>query len=70
MMLSGNHVVFWKKMKEDGEDAIMASFDTSIEANAYVKGCVDTVCAFTKGANEKKLLKEIEVKDLNKRIIT
>ena len=70
MNYSGNFLVDWKKMSKEGEDALMSSFDTSIEAKSYIRGCVDTVVSFTKDANEDKLIEEFEVRDLSKRIIT
>jgi hypothetical protein len=55
-------------MKSDKSDALMRSFDTSIEAKSYIQGCVDSVVSFTKDANEDELLKEFEIKDVNKKI--
>lgn len=68
MNYGGKFLVFWKNMKSDGSDALMRSFDTSIEAKSYVQGCVDSVVTFTKDADENKLLKEFEIKDMAKEI--
>ena len=68
MNYGGKFLVFWKNMKADGSDALMRSFDTSIEAKSYVQGCVDSVVDFTKDADENKLLKEFEIKDMGKEI--
>jgi len=65
MNYGGRYLVFWKDMKVDGTDALMRSFDTTIEAKAYIQGCVDSVVTFTKGANESKLKKEFEIRDIN-----
>lgn len=70
MSYGGNFVVLWKKMSQDGKDALMSSFDTSIEAKAYIRGCVDTIVSFTKDADGDELEKEFIVEDLSKRIIT
>jgi len=68
MNYGGKFLVFWKNMKPDGSDALMRSFDTSIEAKSYVQGCVDSVVNFTKDADENKLLKEFEIKNMGKEI--
>ena len=68
MNYGGKFLVFWKNMKADGSDALMRSFDTSIEAKSYVQGCVDSVVTFTKDADENELLKEFEIKDMGKEI--
>jgi hypothetical protein len=65
MNYGGRYLVFWKEMKVDGTDALMRSFDTTIEAKSYIQGCVDSVVTFTKGANESKLLSEFEIRDVN-----
>jgi len=65
MNYGGKYLVFWKDMKVDGTDALMRSFDTTIEAKAYIQGCVDSVVTFTKGANESKLIKEFEIRNIN-----
>ena len=65
MNYGGNYLVFWKKMKVDGNDALMRAFDTTIEAKSYIQGCVDSVVTFTKGANESKLKKEFEIRNIN-----
>ena len=56
-------MVYWKKMLEDKTDAPMMSFDTSIEARAYIKGIIDAIKIHVKDANEIKLLKEFEVRE-------
>jgi hypothetical protein len=68
MNYGGKFLVFWKNMKADGSDALMRSFDTSIEAKSYVQGCVDSVVTFTKDADENSLLEEFEIKDMGKKI--
>ena len=68
MNYGGKFLVFWKNMKADGSDALMRSFDTSIEAKSYVQGCVDSVVTFTKDADENRLLEEFEIKDMGKEI--
>ena len=68
MRYGGQFVVFWKEMKSDKSDALMRSFDTSIEAKSYIQGCVDSVVTFTKDADEDKLLKEFEIRDAAKEI--
>jgi hypothetical protein len=68
MNYGGKFLVFWKNMKADGSDALMRSFDTSIEAKSYVQGCVDSVVTFTKDADENRLLEEFEIKDMGKKI--
>ena len=65
MNYGGKYLVFWKDMKVDGTDALMRSFDTTIEAKAYIQGCVDSVVTFTKDANESKLLSEFEIRNIN-----
>ena len=65
MNYGGNYLVFWKKMKVDGTDALMRAFDTTIEAKSYIQGCVDSVVTFTKDANESKLKKEFEIRSIN-----
>ena len=32
MIYAGRYIVFWKKAKGDGSDALMRSFDTTIES--------------------------------------
>ena len=65
MNYGGRYLVFWKKMKVDGTDALMRAFDTTIEAKSYIQGCVDSVVTFTKGANESKLKSEFEIRNIN-----
>lgn len=66
-------MVYWKKMLTNNQgDAPMRDFDTTIEARAYIRGCVDIITTFDKNLkteNEKEkatvsLLKEFEVKEL------
>ena len=54
MNYGAKFLVFWKNMKSDGSEALMRSFDTSIEAKSYVQGCVDSVVNFTKDEEENK----------------
>ena len=68
MRYGGNFIVFWKEMKADKSDALMRSFDTSIEAKSYIQGCVDSVVTFTKDADEDELLKQFVIKDATKEI--
>ena len=68
MKYGGKFLVFWKEMKSDKSDALMRSFDTSIEAKSYIQGCVDSVVTFTKDADEGELLKQFVIKDVNKKI--
>ena len=65
MRYGGQFLVFWKEMKSDKSDALMRSFDTSIEAKSYIQGCVDSVVTFTKDANESKLISEFEIRNIN-----
>jgi|TARA_R110002033_G_scaffold49515_4_gene96267 hypothetical protein len=68
MRYGGQFIVFWKEMKENGTDALMRSFDTSIEAKSYIQGCIDSVVTFTKDADEDELLKQFVIKDATKEI--
>jgi hypothetical protein len=61
MKYSGKYIVFWKEAKKDKSDAIMRTFDTTIEAQSYIQGFVDAIVSFTKDANEDKLLKEFVI---------
>ena len=43
------YMVYWKKMlTKDQGDAPMRDFDTTIEARAYIRGCVDLIITFDK----------------------
>jgi hypothetical protein len=50
-------------LKNKQGDAPMRAFDTTIEANAYINGCVDVVGTFTKGVDTIDLVKEFYVQD-------
>ena len=56
-------MVYWKKMLKDKTDAPMMSFDTSIEARAYIKGKIDAIKIQVEGTDEIKLIKEFEVRE-------
>tara|TARA_R100001480_G_scaffold63216_1_gene75539 strand:- start:2667 stop:2864 length:198 start_codon:yes stop_codon:yes gene_type:complete len=64
MMYGGKYIVLWKEAKEDKSDALMRSFDTTIESKSYIQGFVDAIVSFTKDANEDKLLKEFKVEEM------
>ena len=64
IIYGGKYLVKWKKAKDDKTDALMRSFDTTIEANSYIKGFVDAIVSFTKDANEDKLLQEFKVEEI------
>ena len=55
------YMVYWKKMMQDKTDAPMMSFDTSIEARAYIKGLIDAIKIHVEKTDELKLIKEFEV---------
>ena len=59
MIYGGKYLVKWRKAKKDETDALMRSFDTTIEAKSYIQGFVDA-----KDAKEDKLLKEFEVEEI------
>jgi hypothetical protein len=63
-MFGGKYLVFWKEAKEDKSDALMRSFDTTIEAKSYIQGFVDSIVQFTKNADEDKLIKEFKIEEL------
>ena len=66
---SSNNTKYGNKgSKKDKTDALMRSFDTSIEAKSYIQGCIDSVVTFTKDADEDELLKQFEIKDATKEI--
>ena len=54
----------WKEAKKDKSDALMRSFDTTIESKSYIQGFVDAIVSFTKDADEDKLLKEFKVEEM------
>ena len=61
------YMVYWKNMLKNKQgDAPMRDFDTTIEARAYIRGCVDTIVTFDKKSTDEKLLKEFEVKQITK----
>jgi len=64
MIYGGKYLVEWRKAKKDETDALMRSFDTTIEAKSYIQGFVDAIVSFTKDAKEDKLLKEFEVEEI------
>ena len=64
MIYAGRYIVFWKKAKGDGSDALMRSFDTMIESKAYIQGFVDSIVSFTKDADEDILLKEFKIEEI------
>ena len=47
MFYGGKYMVLWKERKEDGQDAVMRSFDTTIESKSYIQGFVDAIIEFT-----------------------
>ena len=57
------YMVYWKKMMQDKTDAPMMSFDTSIEARAYIKGIIDAIKIHVEKTDELKLIKEFEVRE-------
>ena len=58
------YFVYWKNMlKEDKGDAPMRAVDTTIEAKAYIRGCVDSIVTFVQGEDEEKVLNEFKIKD-------
>tara|TARA_Y100000593_G_scaffold47442_2_gene89927 strand:- start:6835 stop:7026 length:192 start_codon:yes stop_codon:yes gene_type:complete len=56
-------MVYWKKMLKDKTDAPMMSFDTSIEARAYIKGMIHAIKIHVEDTDEIKLIKEFEVRE-------
>ena len=40
-------MVLWKERKEDGQHAVIRSFDTTIESKSYIKGFVAAIISFT-----------------------
>jgi hypothetical protein len=60
------YMVYWKDMLKNKQgDAPMGSFDTTIEANAYVKGFVDAICIHTNDKPD-SLRKEFVVERVDK----
>ena len=59
-------MVYWKDMltKKQG-DAPMRDFDTTIEAKAYIRGCIDIIVTYSKGSDEQKLIPEFKIEKLN-----
>jgi hypothetical protein len=67
-MKNNKYMVYWRKMlTKDQGDAPMRDFDTTIEAKAYIRGCVDLIITFDKNEenNEIKLLKEFKIDRIN-----
>ena len=64
MFYGGKYMVLWKERKEDGQDALMRSFDTTIESKSYIQGFVDAIVSFTNDANEKNLLDEFKIDEI------
>tara|TARA_R100001530_G_scaffold77142_1_gene54073 strand:- start:772 stop:972 length:201 start_codon:yes stop_codon:yes gene_type:complete len=61
------YMVYWKNMLKNKQgDAPMRDFDTTIEARAYIRGCIDTIVTFDKTSTDEKLLQEFEVKTIKK----
>jgi hypothetical protein len=61
------YMVYWKNMLKNKQgDAPMRDFDTTIEARAYIRGCVDAIVTFDKRSTDEKLLQEFEVKTIKK----
>ncbi|MAC54347.1 MAG: hypothetical protein CME31_17545 [Gimesia sp.] len=65
MIYGGRYLVLWKKAKNDKTDALMRSFDTTIEAKSYIQGFVEAIVSFTKDAQEDKLLDEFKIEEVN-----
>ena len=63
-MFGGKYIVFWKEAKADKSDALMRSFDTTIEAKSYINGFVDAIVEFTKDANQEKLLEQFKIEEM------
>ena len=64
MFYGGKYMVLWKERKEDGQAALMRSFDTTIESKSYIQGFVDAIVSFTDDANEKNLLDEFKIDEI------
>ena len=65
MFYGGKYMVLWKERKEDGKDAMMRSFDTTIESKSYIQGFVDAIIEFTdERVNEEKLIQEFKIDEI------
>ena len=65
MFYGGKYMVLWKERKEDGKDAVMRSFDTTIESKSYIQGFVDAIVQFTDDrVNEEKLIQEFKIDEI------
>ena len=65
MFYGGKYMVLWKERKEDGNDAVMRSFDTTIESKSYIQGFVDAIIEFTdEKVNEEKLIQEFKIDEI------
>ena len=65
MFYGGKYMVLWKERKEDGQDAVMRSFDTTIESKSYIQGFVDAIIEFTdERVNEEKLIQEFKIDEI------
>ena len=65
MFYGGKYMVLWKARKEDGQDAVMRSFDTTIESKSYMQGFVDAIIEFTdERVNEEKLIQEFKIDEI------
>ena len=65
MFYGGKYMVLWKERKEDGQDALMRSFDTTIESKSYIQGFVDAIIEFTdERVNEEKLIQEFNIDEI------
>ena len=65
MFYGGKYMVLWKERKEDGKDAMMRSFDTTIESKSYIQGFVDAIVEFTDDrVNEEKLIQEFKIDEI------
>ena len=65
MFYGGKYMVLWKERKEDGKDAMMRSFDTTIESKSYIQGFVDAIIEFTDDReNEEKLIQEFKIDEI------
>ena len=61
------YMVYWKKMlTKDQGDAPMRDFDTTIEAKAYIRGCIDVIVTFGKKEDEMKLMPEFKIEEISK----
>tara|TARA_R110002074_G_scaffold378184_1_gene555891 strand:- start:393 stop:599 length:207 start_codon:yes stop_codon:yes gene_type:complete len=63
------YMVYWKKMlTKDQGDAPMRDFDTTIEAKAYIRGCVDIIVTFDKKQKKSEidLLNEFKIEKIEK----